>query len=238
MKQKSGLPAALWAKRIFIYVCGLFFIATGIAFSARSGLGVAPVGSPANVLYQIGLSRGLPERIFNLGNWTIAVYCVYILAQIVMLGKRFRPIQLLQIVVSILFGYLVNLTSSLLSFLPSAGNYAVRMLYLLISIPFVAAGVMLYLTPKLIPTPGEGCAVAIAELAHTSVAAGKTIFDCTVVSISVILSLVYFHGLVGVREGTVISALTTGFVMRQLQKPFQAPLTRFVQRGESADQKE
>ena len=230
MKNTDKNTVLLWGKRLLIYVCGLFCIATGIAFSAKSGLGVSPVGSPANVLYQIGLDRGLPESLFNLGNWTIAVYCVYILMQIVMLGRKFKPVQFLQLLISFLFGYMVNLTTAMVSGLPAPTNYGMQLLYLLVNIPLVALGVMLYLSPNLLPTPGEGVALAISEKFDVSVATGKTVFDCSMVVISAILSLVYFHGLVGVREGTVLCALLTGFVMRQLQKLFQQPLLRFVER--------
>lgn len=152
----------LWAKRLLVYFCGLFCIAMGIAFSAKSGLGVSPVGSPANVLYQIALDRGWPEWV-NLGNCTIAVYCLYILSQIIMLGRRFEPVQLLQLAVSFLFGALVNLTGSIFSFLPAPENYAMQLVYLLVNIPMVALGVMLYLSPSLIPTPGEGVALAASS---------------------------------------------------------------------------
>ena len=230
MKNVDKHTVILWLKRLLIYFCGLFCIATGIAFSAKSGLGVSPVGSPANVLYQIGLSMGLPTGFFNLGNWTIVVYCVYILLQIVMLGKKFKPVQLLQLAISFAFGWLVNLTTAMVSGLPAPTNYGMQMLYLLVNVPMVALGVMLYLSPNLLPTPGEGVALAISERWNTSVAAGKTIFDCSMVVISVIISLIFFHGLVGVREGTVICALFTGFVMRQFQKLLQKPLLHFVER--------
>ena len=230
MKHFDRSAVILWAKRLLIYFCGLFCIATGIAFSAKSGLGVSPVGSPANVLYQIGLSLGLPTGLFNLGNWTIVTYCVYILMQIVMLGRKFKPIQLLQLAISFAFGWLVNLTTAMVSGLPTPMNYGMQMLYLLVNVPMVALGVMLYLSPNLLPTPGEGVALAISERWNTSVATGKTIFDCSMVVISVIISLFYFRGLVGVREGTVICALFTGFVMRQFQKLIQTPLLRFVER--------
>lgn len=219
----------LWARRLLVYFCGLCCIAVGIAFSARSGLGVSPVGSPANVLYQIALHRHWPQWM-NLGNCTVITYCLYILAQILLLGKKFRPVQLLQLVISFIFGWLVNLTCSVLSALPDPGSYAMQMLYLLINIPMIALGVMLYLSPGLLPTPGEGAALAISDKFKISVAAGKTIFDCSMVVISAVISLIYFHGLVGVREGTVLCALLTGFVMRQFQKLLQKPLLRFVQR--------
>ena len=232
MKNKNTF--ILWAKRLLIYFCGLFCIATGIAFASRSGLGVSPVGSPANVLYQIGLDTGLPGFL-KLGTWTVGVYCLYILAQILILGKDFKPVQLLQLALSFLFGMLVNLTTAMVSALPDPASYGMRMLYLLINVPLVATGVMLYLSPDLISTPGEGMSLAISKRWNISVPLSITIFDCTMVIVSVIISLAHFHSLVGVREGTVICALFTGFVMRQLQKVFQKPLLRFVERDTRVD---
>ena len=228
MKRTRKATAGLWIRRLLIYVFGLFCIALGVAISAKSGLGVPPVGSPANVLYQIGRDVGLSESVFNLGNWTFAIYCVYILAQIVILGRRFRPVQLLQLVVSFLFGYLVNFAVSLLSGLPAPANYAMRLLYLFVNIPLVALGVMTYLIADLLPTPGEGVVLAMQERWGTSVGTGKTIFDCVVVAVAVILSLCWFRGFVGVREGTVLTAMLTGFVVKLLQRFLQKPLHRFV----------
>ena len=229
MKTINTHAILLWLKRFLIYFFGLYCIAIGIAFSAKSELGVNPVGSPANVLYQIGLNLGLPGYV-NLGNCTIVVYCLYILSQILILRKEFQPIQLLQLAVSFMFGWLVNLATAMLAFLPMPQTYAMRMAYLLINIPFVGLGVMLYLCPSLLPTPGEGVALAISHKTGLAVSTCKTIFDCSVVTIAVILSLVYFKGLVGVREGTVICALLTGSVMRLLQRWLQKPVKRFVER--------
>ena len=235
MKQKLDKTfITLWAKRLLIYLVGLYLMAIGVVFSARSNLGVSPVGSLANVLYQIGLSIGAPSYI-NLGNCTIAVYCLYILVEALLLRRDFKPQMLLQLVASFLFGQLVNLATAMLSFLPLPGNYVLQMLYLLCSVPLVAAGVMLYLSPNILPTPGEGMSLAISKLTGLSVGSSKTIFDCSMVVISAVTSLIFFHGLVGVREGTVICALLVGFVMKQLQKPFQKPLLRFVEREDKVN---
>ena len=235
MKQKLDKTfITLWAKRLLIYLVGLYLMAIGVVFSAKSALGVSPVGSLANVLYQIGLSMGAPSYI-NLGNCTIAVYCLYILVEALLLRRDFKPQMLLQLVASFLFGQLVNLATAMLSFLPAPGSYVLQMLYLLCSVPLVAAGVMLYLSPNILPTPGEGMSLAISKLTGFSVGSSKTIFDCSMVVISAVTSLIFFHGLVGVREGTVICALLVGFVMKQLQKPFQKPLLRFVEREDKVN---
>ena len=234
MKEPEGGTILLRIRRLLVYLLGLLLMAMGVVFSARSGLGVSPVGSLANVLYQIGLSRGAPGWV-NLGNCTIAVYCLYIAAEAVLLRRDFKPRMLLQLAASLLFGWLVNLAGLLLGSLPEPGSYLHRMAYLLCSVPLVAAGVMMYLSPDILPTPGDGMSLAISKRSGKSLPTGKTIFDCTMVTVSAVTSLLAFRRLVGVREGTVICALTVGFVMRQLQKPPQKPLLRFVGRETKVD---
>lgn len=234
MKKSDQTFVILWAKRLLIYLIGLSWMAVGVVFSAKSALGVSPVGSLANVLYQIALDRGLPDYV-NLGNCTIAVYCLYILVEFLILRREFKPQMLLQLVASFLFGQLVNLATVMLVFLPAPPNYAVQMLCLLCSVPLVAAGVMLYLSPNILPTPGEGMSLAISSKTKLSLGSSKTVFDCSLVAISAVTSLLYFHALVGVREGTLICALLVGFVMRQMQKVCQKPLLRFVERESRVD---
>ena len=234
MKALKRNGAGLWARRFLVYLAGLFLMACGVVFSARSQLGVSPVGSLANVAYQIGLRFGAPAWV-NLGNCTIAVYCLYILTELVLLRRDFKPAMLLQLAASFLFGWLVNLAGAVLGFLPEPGSYLHRLGYLLCSVPLVAAGVMLYLSPAILPTPGEGMSLASSQKTGRSLPSSKTIFDCSMVAISVLTSLLVFRRLVGVREGTVICALTVGLVMRQLQKLFQKPLLRFVGREAKTD---
>lgn len=228
MKQKNEFRLTTWLKRLLIYFIGLYLMAMGVVFSSRSGLGVSPVGALANVLYQIFKTGNL--AFLNLGNLTTGVYCLYILAELIILRRDFKPAMLLQLVASVLFGQLVNLASSMLSFLPAPAFYTLQLLYLLCSIPLVAGGVMLYLSPNILPTPGEGMALAIGKKTGLPVSSGKMIFDCSMVVISAAVSLIHFHGLVGVREGTVICALLVGLCLRQLQKPFQKRLLHFVER--------
>lgn len=223
-----------WIKRALVYLAGLYLMAAGVVFSARSNLGVSPVGSLANVLYQIALASDAPDYI-NLGNCTTAVYFLYILAELLILRREFKPAMLLQMVASLLFGQLVNLAGTMLAFLPAPDSYFMQMLYLLCSIPLVAAGVMLYLSPNILPTPGEGMSLAISSKTGWSVGSAKTLFDCSLVVISSAVSLLAFRRMVGVREGTVICALLVGFVMKQLQKLCQTPLLHFVERENKID---
>ncbi len=212
----------LWAKRLLVYFVGLFIMAIGVVFSVKSALGVSPVTSLANVTSQI-TGR-------DLGLCTTCVYCLYILVELILLRRDFKPEMLLQIVASFVFGTFVSMATSLFAFLPAPTTYPMRLVFLLCSIPMVAFGVMLYLAPNILPTPGEGMSLAISKKTGLPVAYSKTVFDSCMVLTSALTSLVWFHGLVGVREGTVISALTVGFVMKRMQRVCQPALLRFVER--------
>ena len=223
MQYKAGSPAVrVWAKRGLIYFLGLFIMALGVVFSVKSSLGVSPVTSLANVTHQI---TEIP-----LGVCTTGTYCFYILVELLILRREFKPAMLLQILASFFFGLLVTAATELLSFIPAPQPYFLRLLYLFISIPLVSFGVMLYLAPAILPTPGEGLSLALSGKLGKPVATCKLITDCCMVGLSALTSLLFFHALVGVREGTVISALTVGFLMKRMMRYCQAPLLRFVER--------
>ena len=212
----------LYGKRGLVYALGLFIMAIGVVFSVKSALGVSPVTCLANVVHQISA--------VDMGVCTTLTYCFYILVEVVILRRDFKPAMLLQIVASTIFGTLVSLATKLFTFLPAPELYIMRLVYLICSIPIVALGVMLYLTPQILPTPGEGLSIAISKKTGKSVANCKMITDCCLVVLSVIVSLIFFGKLVGVREGTVISALTVGFVMKRFMRVFQPALLKFVER--------
>lgn len=219
----------LWAKRLLVYFVGLFIMAVGVVFSVRSALGVSPVTCLANVTYQIfGVSMNIAA--LNLGVCTTLTYCLYILVELLILRREFKANMLLQIVASTIFGFMVNLASGLFSWLPVPQTYPVRLLYLICSIPMVALGVMFYLAPNILPTPGEGLSLAVSKKIGKPVASCKMIVDCCLVVVSGAVSLSYFKGLVGVREGTVISALMVGFVMKRMMRVMNPALLKFVDR--------
>lgn len=219
----------LWFKRLITYFLGLFIMAIGVVFSVKSTLGVSPVTCLANVSYQIfGVDNGI--SLLSLGVCTTLTYCIYILAEVLLLRRDFKTHMLLQIVASTVFGIMVNLASGLFSFLPTPETYPMRLVFLLCSIPMVALGVMLYLAPNILPTPGEGLSLAVSKKLGKPVATCKIIVDCCLVLTSTLVSLLYFHRLVGVREGTVISALLVGFVMKRMMRVCNPLLLRFVER--------
>lgn len=71
-------------------------------------------------------------------------------------------------------------------------------------------------TANVIMLPGEGVATALHQITGKEAGSVKIIVDVSMMVSAVILSLVLFHGVNGVREGTVISAIIVGYIARQL----------------------
>ena len=218
------LSPVVIAKRVFVYCAGLFVMALGVSLSVLSNLGVSPMSSIPFVLSQI-----IPS--ISMGTFTTALFCSYILIQAILLGRKFNFIRLLQILGSFIFGWFVDITNWLVDlFLPLPSNYVLQLFWLLMGIICVAIGIFLYLTPSLPSLPGEGVMQVVSEKYHLPLHWAKIGFDVTVTVIALILSLVFFHRLNGLREGTILAALGVGKFLGLFIKLWQNKLNHFVEK--------
>ena len=209
------------AKRYIIFVISLFFSAVGVAFTKCAELGVSPISSVANVL-------SCKFSALSLGYWLIIWNCVLILGQIILLRKKFEWIQLLQIPLSFLFGWFTDFGMWLVSFIP-AKVYPVRLLMVIIGIIILSFGISLSVIANVIMNSGEAFVKAVAETFNKNFGNIKIGFDVLCVITAIILSLVFFDfTIVGTREGTIISALLTGVVVKFFNKILNKPVKRVL----------
>ena len=98
--------------RIFFYVLGLLILALGLTLNTKAGLGVSPIIS---VSYSVAQIFEL-----NFGNTTMFLYCVFVLAQLVLHGIQWKQhpetdyrfvllMDVLQIPLSLVFTRFLNL---------------------------------------------------------------------------------------------------------------------------------
>lgn len=197
------------AARLLIYCLGLWILAFGIALSVNSNLGVSPVSSLPYVVSQI--------LNISLGTCTTIVYALYILLQMVLSGGKFRPELLLQLVFSTVFGYFVDGAKALLGDF-ALPTYFGQLAMLAASIILIGFSLVLYIDVNLAPMPAEGLVGCVAGRLGKPFSAMKTLFDCTSVLVGAVLSFLFLGKLVGIREGTVITALLAGRMMGLLRK--------------------
>ena len=214
-------------KRYILFIISLFFSALGVAFTKHGELGVSPISSVANVM-------SCKFDALSLGTWLIIWNCILIVGQIVILRKRFQPIQLLQVPLSFLFGWFTNFGMWVVSFIP-VNSYIIRLTMVIVGVVILGFGIALSVIANVIMNSGEAFVKAVSELVHKEFGNVKIAFDVLCVIMAMILSLVFFNfTIVGTREGTIISALLTGVVVKFFTKRLQRPLN-FILMERNAD---
>lgn len=208
-------------KRYVLFIFCLFFIGLGVALTKYGELGVSPISSVANVI-------SIRFTFLSFGNWLIISNCVLLLGQIILLRRNFKLIQLLQIPLSFLFGYFTDFGLWLVRGIPN-DEYIVQFLFVLAGIVVLGFGITLGVIADVIMNSGEAIVKAIADVTKKDFGSTKIVFDISWVLLSVVLSFIFFDGkLVGTREGTVISAVLVGFVVKFFRKILHKPLTRIL----------
>ena len=196
-------------KRYLIFLVGLFVNSLGVSLITKANLGTSPISSIPYVL-----SLNFP---FTLGNFTIFFSIFLIVLQLIILRKNFKLEHILQIPVSIIFGYFIDLTMILFSWVnPEA--YIMKIVYLLIGCLILGVGVYMEVLADVVMLPGESFVRAIVLTWKTNFGTTKICFDVSMSVIAAVLSLIFAGSLAGVREGTVIAALLVGFIARLIGK--------------------
>lgn len=196
-------------RRYLLLLVGLAIMAFGVAFSIKASLGTSPISS---VPYVVSLFAPL-----TVGTATIIMHCVFILLQILILRKKYHPIQLMQLPVAFFFGYLTDFGVWAVQGI-TCDHYLQQWLVCLIGIFLVAVGVSLEVKAGVVVLAGEGVVLAICKVIPVKFGYMKVGFDVTLVSIACVLSFVFTGRLQGVREGTVAAALLVGLIAKQLGK--------------------
>ena len=196
-------------KRYLIFLVGLFVNSLGVSLITKANLGTSPISSIPYVL-----SLNFP---FTLGNFTIFFSIFLIVLQLIILRKNFKLEHILQIPVSIIFGYFIDLTMILFSWV-NPETYIMKIVYLLIGCLILGVGVYMEVLADVVMLPGESFVRAIVLTWKTNFGTTKICFDVSMSVIAAVLSFIFAGRLDGVREGTVIAALLVGFIARLIGK--------------------
>lgn len=195
-------------------------MAMGISLMVKAQLGTSPISSMPYVV-------SLKYTSISLGVFTIIWNMILIVSQILILGKKFQTFQLLQIPLSFIFGSFVDFTRYMLSPI-SVHNYISCIILLFLGCFILALGVSFTVLANVIMNSGEAFVQAIAIKTGKDFSSIKVAFDISLVVLSISASLVFFHKIVGVREGTIITAIISGFIIRFYNKNLSSIVDGFV----------
>ena len=212
-----------YIKRYAFLITGLIIMAFGVAFSKKAALGASPISSIPFVLKPIaGLDIGIATTIVN---------ALIVLLQVIILRKKFKWINLLQIPVCAVFGYICQFAEWCLGGIQLQTGLGAALcwqnwLTCIAGIVLVAFGVSMEVTANVITLAGEGLALALCQVQNKiRFRFIKVIVDVSLVLIAVALSFIFLNTLYtdSVYFGTAAAAVCVGLIAGQFNR-FMKPL--------------
>ena len=228
-KNKRHMPLQEIIERNIVFLFAVFLGGLGIALVTSANIGTTPISSPNYVIsLHTPLTLGAMTCIFNI---------LLIVLQVFLVGKQYARdhalIIFLQVPVTVIFSASIDLAMwSIAQVVPEDVIYVGKLGLLAAGSITLAIGVTLQVCADVAMVSGEAFVKALSMRLHKEFGLIKTFFDSSLVLIAVVLSFVWtgFSSIEGVREGTVVGALSIGPMVRFLLPRLQPRFTRFFTR--------
>lgn len=207
--------------RFLFFFVGICIISLGTVLVTKADLGTSQISSVPYVL-------SLAVDWLTFGQATLLLNFIFLIIQMVLLKNPLKISLLLQIPVSIVFSYLIDIEMHFLSFW-TPHTLIIQWGMLLLGCIFLGLGISLEIAPSIVAVPGDSVVNVIASVKRIRFVKVKVILDVTLVIIALTLSLFYFRDIKGVGVGTLVSALLVGHVViffnQQLRGVYRTYLT-------------
>ena len=189
-----------------MFVAALFVMSLGIALVTRGNLGTTPISSlPLVSSYASNLTFGETTFLINL---------LFVVAQWLLLRRSINKVRLLaQIPITFAVSYFIETSMKFTEFLSSDVYWKCLAVSMLGNV-VLGLGVALEVFSGAAALPGEGLVLAVSTVLHKPFSSVKIANDVILVLLALLLSYCVFHGIRGLREGTVISALCVGVCVK------------------------
>ncbi|MBD5232514.1 MAG: hypothetical protein HDS66_10260 [Bacteroidales bacterium] len=198
----------------FLLLLSMFFMTFGVALCVRSNLGSGVISSipmSFSLAGEAGLALG-----WTIGGYTNIMNVILVAAQILVLRQRFEPVQLFQLLIGFVFGFLLDVNMWLTSFFSTYEALTAQIAAQFLGATILGCAVALEIRCGSVTMPGEGIQVAIARVTGKPFPIIKIIVDTTLVLLAVI-SGYYFFGTwpkTVVGAGTLFAMFYVGFVVK------------------------
>jgi uncharacterized protein len=194
MDNKITLPGEV------TFVAGLLLVSFAISLMVIAGFGISTISSLPYVLSRIfsQISFGIWNPVFQIG----------LLFVLLAITKRFKSGYMISIVLSVLFGMILDFFVHTVAGLPT--EFWERLLYFIAGYPLMCLAIALMVGSRIPLMIIDTFLNDLTIYFHVTYRRIKTLFDIICVVLSVILSLAFLGHLEGVGIGTVILACITG----------------------------
>ena len=198
----------------FLLLLSMFFMTFGVALCVRSNLGSGVISSipmSFSLAGEAGLAPGL-----TIGGYTNIMNVILVVAQILVLRRRFETIQLFQLIIGFIFGCFLDINMWLTSYFSTYETLLPQITAQLAGATILGCAVAAEIRCGSVTMPGEGIQVAIAKVTGKPFPTVKIIVDTTLVILAVISGF-YFFGVwpwTVVGPGTLFAMFYVGYVVK------------------------
>lgn len=179
-----------FVRRQLLLLFSLFFLALGVALCVRSDLGSSVISSAPYAFFLAGKNGLVPD--WTLGMYTNLLNVLLVAGQILVLRRRYRPWQLLQLLIGVVFGVLIDASMAITSIFESVGEIELRLVIMFAGSTLMALGVSMEMRCASITMPGEGLPAALSKVTGKPFADMKILTDILLVTAAIVSSFLFF----------------------------------------------
>lgn len=208
---KDQIIGFIWQH--ILLLLSMFFMTLGVALCVRSNLGSGVISSipmSFTLAGEAGITPG-----WTIGGYTNIMNVILVIAQILILRRRFEPVQLFQLVIGFVFGCFLDINMWLTFYLPY-DTLIYQIIAQLLGATVLGCSVAAEIRCGSVTMPGEGIQVAIACVTGKPFPIVKIMVDTTLVVLAVISGFCFFGSwpwtVVG--PGTLFAMFYVGYVVK------------------------
>ncbi|MCM1483468.1 MAG: DUF6198 family protein [Muribaculaceae bacterium] len=210
---KEKITGFVWQQ--LLLVISLFIMTFGVALCVRSSLGSSVISTIPFVLTLAGDDGLIPA--LTIGEWTYVMNFMLVGLQMLILRRRFEWVQLFQLVIGFLFGWLLDLNMAITEVMVPEG-IAWQIMAQIVGCTVLGIGIAFEIRCGSVTMPGEGLPAAISKITRIPFAKAKIAVDITLVVIAVTLGYAYFGVWVWtvVGPGTLFAMIYVGAAVKAI----------------------
>ncbi len=201
--KKIKIPA------IVLYTFGLILVAFGISAMIKTNLGITVITSFPYSLHFI-------TNTLTIGTWIIIIQCIILLIAIVVL-KKLTISMVASFVTAYFLGVIVDFFDWL--FLPiNIESIVLRIVLVVFSSSVIATGAALLVHSEYPPFPDLVFIRDVSKIKKIDIGRFKLYFDIVFFTLTVSVTLIVLHKVIGVGIGTIISVSLVGLIIKKVTK--------------------
>ncbi len=211
LSSKEKVISFVWQH--ILLLLSLYLMTLGVVLCIKSDLGSSVISSLPLSLSIAGSDGIVPP--LSVGGYTIVMNFVFVALQILILRRRFEPVQLFQLVIGLAFGWLIDLNMYLTGAL-SCNTILAQAITQAAGCTVMGIGIAFEIRCGSVTMPGEGLPIALSRVTGQPFPKLKIIVDTTLVLLAVASCYIFFGSwkwnIIG--PGTLFAMIYVGMVVK------------------------